>query len=795
MKPGGEASALHADEFRGNEMELFRGRPMLRVGAAVLLAALAGYFFNIRVKVWLALALLVCAGVFLVLFSRSRNGKYRNLCLLLAALLSLGMLVRAFFYWDVGMREAASLCGTGKNVVCQVTSVGGSAGYYSSFEVEVRQADGQSCSRKAHLTCAYASEARLGYTVEITDAEILLVTASGGDYTDSDLADGLFLEITSADPACFRILGEEDTSLRGRLSRFNEALSARLLVLLGRRTGGISAAMLLRHRADLPGAVRRDFARAGISHLLAVSGLHLSVISGLLLALLSALRVPRPAASGLVILFASAYLAVLGFPFSALRSFLMLLIVFGTRLCGFDADGANSLGIALTVILLLSPGAFLDLGFVMSFSATLGLVVFLPSVNGTGAADPLGDRAEKWFSRFPAWLAGACTRLVRVLAVAVLTVVSAEMFIALPAAAVGGELSLAAIPVNLIACPLAGLLLGLLLLFVPLSGVPYVSGFLGFCLTRVCGWLTALASHVSALRGVSVSLSDARVGAVVCAATLACAVLLIVRLRHRWLVFVPHVLGTAAAAVLLLTAASSARVDLTVLSRDENDAAVLTGGGYAVILDASDGSAGALRDAFDCAASQGAAEIEVLILTHCHVPHEASVLRMLETERVRQLWLPMPETNTERETADQLLRIAAARDSSCRVRFYAPGSENTVFGDLTLTLSGTAFLDRSAHPVFSFSLTDGEERVTYLSASAWESGNVPLPDTSDVLLLGAHGPVVRTAPGTLPACGHVVLLGEKPPAGLFAEGSALLPKIAEGTVLARAGLWKYTFHG
>lgn len=65
----------------------------------------------------------------------------------------------------------------------------------------------------------------------------------------------------------------------------------------------------------------------GVSHLLALSGLHLSAVAGAVGWLLTKLRLPKLAKTPLMSVFLLLYLAVVGFPLSAVRAAIMLFAV------------------------------------------------------------------------------------------------------------------------------------------------------------------------------------------------------------------------------------------------------------------------------------------------------------------------------------------------------------------------------------------------------------------------------------------------------------------------------------
>ena len=76
--------------------------------------------------------------------------------------------------------------------------------------------------------------------------------------------------------------------------RVRRALLGRLRTLLNGEDA-LAAALLLSERADMPEDMTRDFQRAGVAHVLAVSGLHVMILSSMVMLLLRRLS-PSPLA-------------------------------------------------------------------------------------------------------------------------------------------------------------------------------------------------------------------------------------------------------------------------------------------------------------------------------------------------------------------------------------------------------------------------------------------------------------------------------------------------------------------
>ncbi|WNN89566.1 ComEC/Rec2 family competence protein [Gloeocapsopsis dulcis] len=146
---------------------------------------------------------------------------------------------------------------------------------------------------------------------------------------------------------------------------------------LGSPEGSLVSSMVMGGKSvDLPYDIRDLFVRVGLAHALAASGFQTSLILGVMLALLRRFSVALQVsfAGGALLLF----LGLTGVQSSVLRAVLMgfaALIAIGTKR---KVKPLGSLLIAATLLLLFNPLWIWDLGFQLSFLATLGLLVTVP---------------------------------------------------------------------------------------------------------------------------------------------------------------------------------------------------------------------------------------------------------------------------------------------------------------------------------------------------------------------------------------------------------------------------------
>ena len=148
---------------------------------------------------------------------------------------------------------------------------------------------------------------------------------------------------------------------------------------------GVLVALVIGDQQAIGADLWERFNRTGITHLMAISGLHVTMVAGLFAWLVAAgwRRVPRlalrlPAQKAAALAGASAALAyclLAGFAVPAQRTLYMLAAIALAMWSGRLAGGSRVLALALFVVLLLDPLAVLSAGFWLSFGAVAVLFV------------------------------------------------------------------------------------------------------------------------------------------------------------------------------------------------------------------------------------------------------------------------------------------------------------------------------------------------------------------------------------------------------------------------------------
>lgn len=143
---------------------------------------------------------------------------------------------------------------------------------------------------------------------------------------------------------------------------------------------GIAEALLLGWRDDLDPATVRQFRDAGITHLLCVSGLHVGIVAwlaGLLLLPLGMRRWARTLRGTVQVGVVWLFVCITGMAPSTLRAGVMFTLLLLGDLGNRRGMGLNNLCTSATLLLLVRPGLLFDIGFQLSYTAVLGIMLLM----------------------------------------------------------------------------------------------------------------------------------------------------------------------------------------------------------------------------------------------------------------------------------------------------------------------------------------------------------------------------------------------------------------------------------
>jgi len=438
---------------------------------------------------------------------------------------------------------------------------------------------------------------------------------------------------------------------------------------------GLLRALALGDRRALSSAQRDAFARLGIAHLLAVSGLHLALVASLFFtatrwtlgrsAALAARRDTRVFALAAGVAAAVIYAVLSGWGVPVRRA---LTLLFGLALAvaaGRPRAALPPLAAAAIAVLACEPRALFLAGAQLSFAASLALVV-----------------AGRRLVTSPRPDAGFAMRR----ASAALRVSASAVTVTAPLVAIHlGRVAPFALAANLVAIPWTACVLlpaaGLALVGAALPPGPTSDAILGWAGVPAHGTAIAVASLASRLPAPTVAGHPGCLGWVVVGVLVA---LSFAAARTRTRVF----LAVAVTAVIALApprALAPPPPRLVFLEVGQGDAAVAQSREAAVLIDGGRAIPGGIdlgaRAVVPALAALGIRRLDLVIVTHDDLDHRGGIPAVLRELPVTEVWAPYGTRGSE-ALKDVL---AAARERGIPVRERGAGSPAVDFGSLRVT--------------------------------------------------------------------------------------------------------------
>lgn len=615
--------------------------------------------------------------------SRTRRGIFFCTGLLLAAALSFFSAYRVDQY---GLhRKADAFDGRTGEAVLTVTKTESATAYSTSLLCTLHSFDGADVELGGRVILPYAADPAPGDRIALT-AEFLTLSPDGATLAECyDYSQGIFFEAT-ADGEGYRLLSREPQASKGLFARLRTAIRRQFYPYLSDGDTGLVSALLTGDKSGLSDELSDQFRNLGISHTLAVSGLHLGILCGSLLWIFRKLRLPRRLRLPVLLPILLFYMMLVGSP-SVYRAGGMTLLLLASYHFGRRQDPVTSLLATVTLICLLSPESVLDVGLLLSFFATFGILLI---------AVPLSARMRS-LPALPRTVLSA------------LAVTGAATLFTLPFSVwYFGEWAILSPLANLLLVPaVTGLLYlaPLLLILSPIAPLANAPALLIRLLSATLRWV---GGFFGASDHLLLPLDYPAIERMALIAAIAVIALCFFR-KTRPL--------TLAAAVIFLSAAGgyctyhvydlAKRQDAVWLEEGENQCLAVTEGTRVMLIDHSSGGYAFLGGAVTESETDPLIRVDALVLTHYRYRHIATLTHLLEMGHLEYLILPAPseeDYSTARTLAERADRVG------CQVLWYSEGDSCVGYHDTELRFT---FVEWDDYVPRTVAIRQGGTKQTY----------------------------------------------------------------------------------
>ena len=587
-------------------------------------AALLILLFSEEPKAWLWTLPFICFAVFGLTFLLRRKGKHLT-AILRMVLLGFGVGCLYVLLWNhVTQLELKPLLNSEQTVEAVVLEDSSDADYGIRTDILI-----------GHLRCTLysngATTLEAGQQISVRAAFMSSLEKTKSDYYLS-LGVPLF-GYAKEEP---EIIGKASAYWRFIPARIGAFLRERISEIYDRNSAAFLFAVLTGDRSRLKQDIwfSSMLRSSGVAHCVAVSGMHLSFLVMFLYIILGRGRLSACLCIAVTLLF----MAMTGFSASVVRAGVMQIAVCGSQITRKQYDSLTALGLALIVLLILNPYCIRNAGMILSFSSTLGILLFYQKIK-----DGLPKHPPKWGSH-SVWARlwnGVQASLGVSLASAVFTTPLNALFFR--------QISLLAPVTNFLVmwAVSLGFCLGLLGVIISLASLSismifqFPVGFLVGYIRKVTGWIGTL--PIASLYIRSLYLPCWLAISWICMG----ACYFLPGMEHRIRTFsITALFGLALFLGLSWFESTSCAFSFCALDVGQGQCLILTNPETTTMIDCGGSlyiNAGDLATEYLYA--HGRFEVDNLILTHFHMDHVNGVPELLRRLKVNKIYCPRPDND------------------------------------------------------------------------------------------------------------------------------------------------------
>lgn len=353
-------------------MRIFEKRPL-----AIILCIMLGAFSFFADLTWEIKLILASVSLTIILqilcFDKIKFCRKPIVIISLAAL-TVSFLLSALWSWAF---YPSKYYGKNVEITARIYEID-NTGYYSSKIV--LKSEKIAGKKDRHTFVGYVDKQT---AVDLSKYDVVTFSADVSEFTKQDDGfDGRSYYVSCGysafldDLTGISVTENKPDKLDSLFKSLQHNISNKLKLRTDYKTGAFLSALIVGNRADLDGNTKLNFTRLGISHILALSGMHLAILSAALNFLLIRMSVKKKLRVAITSVLVVLYVALTGFSASVLRAGLMLIISGVLYLLSSKADMITSLSVSVFLIVLFNPTSVYDLSLWLSAFATLGVIVF-----------------------------------------------------------------------------------------------------------------------------------------------------------------------------------------------------------------------------------------------------------------------------------------------------------------------------------------------------------------------------------------------------------------------------------
>lgn len=621
----------------------------------------------------------------------------------------------SFLYFDKSFKKY-EIYTKPVEIVGVVEEIKRSGSYSNRLLIDVESINGE----KQYNCHVYAYTTKKESSGVVMDGTRISFTATLGGFSKESMSYNISNGINAYanDIDDIKVIEHNVGGIKSSIKRIREYVSRYTILISDSDTGALLSALLLGERDYLPDKLRLDFKRIGISHILALSGMHLAILSFGIGKFLSFCKVKKKPRTLIISVFILLYMAFTGFSVSVCRAGIMLIVSSLLFLLGRTKDSLTSLSVAVVIICIVTPYAIFDISLWLSALATFGIIAF-------GEVNLNKEKPISIGKKIIHYIYLSC--MTSVFAISATLLVSTFSF---------GGLSILAPIATLIFSILAEVIMYLGCVMVLIGWIIPVGALIS-PLTKLLYYIAGLMSSFE-YSYVSTNFEFVKIAVIVY--TLLFFSFIILNLKNTKLCL--KILLVCFAAVTILPTFATIRQDcketVAYYGSYKSDIMLVRSKSEVCIIDSSQYSTNTAYNVLDILEGAKVSTLDKYYLTHYSwsIDDELSVL--LYNIAVDKIYIPSPR-NDEEETILKIIR-QKSRKSSTEIVVYEQ-DEAVDVGKYTIKLLYSAPNNETS--VNSFAVSKGDTTYTYISSGILQGDRIEQFEKymalSDYIILGDHG--------------------------------------------------------
>jgi len=455
--------------------------------------------------------------------------------------------------------------------------------------------------------------------------------------------------------------------------------------------------MLIGYTEDVDPETKQDFNDAGLTHLMAVSGMNVTFVLLPVIWIAKKLKARRKLVGYIGLGSLLVFMLITGFAPSIVRASVMAGMVLLSRMIDKDCDFATSIALSALVMEIVNPLCVFDLGFQFSFCATIGIVLMSNKISlffethriPKGVAEVLGVTIAAQLSVLP---------------------IMVNYF---------NQVSIISVLSNLIVVPLTGVITVLGFLLSGVSTVPIFANPIAFVVTILVGFVKLVSQYAADIPGATLKIPDFGVFGTMIYFIALYGVFNFKKTidllrKSKQVSFVVVVVFLVA----MLNFLPDGKLKITVFDVGQGDSILIsTPKGQHVLVDTGDGK----TKLSSVLLGMGISNLDLVILTHSHSDHVGGLAEL-------QKWIPIKSILREDVQAGNFISL----EDGLKIDFLNP--QTTALSEDDSLANEQSIVSEITYKKFNILLTADtgfETENTYISNRVFE--NV------EILKVGHHG--------------------------------------------------------